>query len=126
MKALHLRYFPALVLLAFLAFGTAYAGTLTANGAAIKPHDSAQPNACANPPCDYTPTTTPPINNDPNSEAGIRAKADQAKQAKLNAQAHPTRKSRVPEGGTFYFLLIGAVVFFFARFLFKGKKSADR
>ena len=126
MKMLHLRYFYALALLAFLASGSAFAGTLTANGAAIKPHDSAQPEACANPPCDYTPTTTPPINNDPNSEAGIRARSDQAKQAKLAALAHPIRKSRVPEGGTFYFLLIGAVVFFFARFLFKGKKPADR
>ena len=125
MKALHLRNIPALALLAFLASGAAHAGTLTANGAAIKPHDdSAQPAACANPPCLYTPTTTPPINNDPNSEAGLHSKATLAK---ANAPAHPpVRKSRVPEGSTFYFLLIGAVVFFFARFLFKGKKPADR
>jgi hypothetical protein len=117
MKVLHLRYFPALALFACcLASGSAYAGTLTANGAAIKPHDSAQPNACANPPCDYSPATTPPINNDPNSEAGLRSKA--------NAAAHPPmRKSRVPEGGTFYFLLIGVVVFVFARFLTTRKKE---
>jgi hypothetical protein len=123
MKVLHLRNIPALALLVFLASGTAYAGTLTANGAAIKPHDSAQPAACANPPCSYTPTTTPPINNDPNSEAGLRNKANLAK---ANVPAHPVRKSRVPEGSTFYFLLIGAVVFFFARFFFKGKKPAGR
>jgi hypothetical protein len=123
MKALHLRYIPALALFAFLAIGSAYAGTLTANGAAIKPHDAAQPNNCANPPCDYSPTTTPPINNDPNSEAGLRTKANLAK---ANTPAHPVRKSRVPEGGTFYFLLIGGVVFFFARFFFKGKKPAGR
>ena len=59
----------------------------------------------------YTAATTPPINNDPNSEAAHH------NQVKTNAPAHPTRKSRVPEGGTFYFLLIGAVVFFFVRFL---------
>jgi hypothetical protein len=116
MKALHLRCIPALALLAFLASGTAFAGTMTANGAAIKPHDSAQPAACANPPCLYTPSTAPPINNDPSSEAARHSAA------KTNAPAHPTRKSRVPEGGTFYFLLIGAVVFFFARFLF-GRKA---
>jgi hypothetical protein len=122
MKMLHLRYIYALALLAFLASGSAFAGTLTANGAAIKQHDATQPNACANPPCDYNPATTPPINNDPNSEAGIRNKANLAK---ANAAAHPPlRKSRVPEGGTFYFLLIGAVVFLFARFLTTRKKKA--
>jgi hypothetical protein len=123
MKVLNSRYVPALALFALLASGTALAGTLTANGAAIKTHDAPQPNECANPPCSYTPTTTPPINNDPNSEAGLRNKANLAK---TNALAHPLRKSRVPEGSTFYFLLIGAVVFFFARFLFKGKKPAGR
>jgi hypothetical protein len=123
MKALHLRYIPPLALLALLASSAAFAGTLSANGAAIKQHEDAQPNACANPPCDYTPTTTPPVNNDPNSEAGLR---NQANLAKTNAQAHPPRKSRVPEGGTFYFLLIGAIVFFFARFFFKGNKPAGR
>jgi hypothetical protein len=46
--------------------------------------------------------------------------------AKTNAPAHPLRKSRVPEGSTFWFLLIGAVVFFVAKFLFKGKKPAGR
>jgi hypothetical protein len=117
MKVLHLRYIPLLALLALLASGSAYAGTLTANGAAIQPRDAAQPNACANPPCDYTPATTPPINNDPNSEAALH------KQVKTNTQPHPTRKSRVPEGGTFYFLLIGAVVFFFVRFLSTRKKE---
>jgi hypothetical protein len=123
MKALHLRYFPAFALLVILAPGLARAGTLTANGAAIKPHEDAQPNACANPPCVYTPATAPPVNNDPNSEAGLRNKANLAK---TNAPARPTRKSRVPEGSTFYFLLIGAIVFFFARFLFKGNKPAGR
>jgi hypothetical protein len=123
MKALHLRNIPALALLAIFASGIAYAGTLTANGAAIKPHEDAQPNACANPPCVYTPATAPPVNNDPNSEAGLHNKANLAK---ANAPAHPVRKSRVPEGSTFYFLLIGAVVFFFARFFFKGKKPVDR
>jgi hypothetical protein len=120
MKVLHLRYVPVFALFACLASGSAYAGTLTANGAAIKPHDSAQPNDCANPPCDYSPTTTPPINNDPNSEAGLRNKANLAK---ANAAAHPIRKSRVPEGGTFYFLLIGAVVFLCARFFTTRKKE---
>ena len=121
MKVLHLRYIYALALLAFLASGSAFAGTLTANGAAIQPHDSAQPNDCANPPCDYNPATTPPINNDPNSEAGLRSKANLAK---ATAAAHANlRKSRVPEGGTFYFLLIGAVVFLFARFLTTRKKE---
>jgi hypothetical protein len=121
MKVLHLRYIPALALFACcMASGSAYAGTLTANGAAIKPHDSAPTNACANPPCDYNPATTPPINNDPNSEAGLRNKANLAK---ANAAAHPLRKSRVPEGGTFYFLLIGAVVFLCARFLTTRKKE---
>lgn len=123
MKALHLKYIPALALFALLASGTSSAGTLTANGAAVKTHDDAQSTACANPPCVYSPSTTPPINNDPNSEAGLREKANLAK---TNTPAHPQRKSRVPEGSTFYFLLIGAVVFFFARFLFKGKKPADR
>jgi hypothetical protein len=121
MKAFHLRYFLALALFVVLASAFATAGTLSANGAAIKPHDDAQANnACANPPCVYTPTTAPPVNNDPNSEAGLRS------QAKINAQAHTVRKSRVPEGSTFYFLLIGAVVFFSARFLFKNDKPAGR
>jgi hypothetical protein len=124
MKVLHLKYIPALALCCLLASGVVYAGTLTANGAAIKPPNDTQPTVCANPPCDYSPSTTPPINNDPNIEAGSRNKANLAK---TDAQAHPgVRKSRVPEGSTFYFLLIGAVVFFFARFLFKGKKPAGR
>jgi hypothetical protein len=122
MKVLHFRYIPALALFVLLASGTVFTGTLTANGAAIKTRDDAQPAACANPPCGYSPSTTPPINNDPNSEAG-RAKANLAK---TNAPAHPLRKSRVPEGSTFWFLLIGAVVFFVAKFLFKGKKPAGR
>ncbi len=123
MKALHLRVFLAFAILVILASALAKAGTLTANGAAIKPHEDAQPNACANPPCVYTPSTAPPVNNDPNSEAMLR---NQANMAKTNAAAHPTRKSRVPEGSTFYFLLIGALVFFFARFLFKGEKPTGR
>jgi hypothetical protein len=123
MKVLQLKYIPVLALFAFLACGTSFAGTLTANGAAIQTHADAQPTSCANPPCDYSPSTTAPINNDPNSEAGLRNKANLTK---TNGPAHPVRKSRVPEGSTFYFLLIGAVVFFFARFLFKGKKPADR
>jgi hypothetical protein len=123
MKAFHLRIFSVLALLVILASGLAKAGTLTANGATIKTHDDAQPNACTNPPCGYTPTTNPPINNDPNSEAALR---NQANLSKTNGPAHPARKSRVPEGSTFYFLLIGAVVFFFARFFFRGDKPADR
>jgi len=120
MKEFPLRYFPVLCLFALLALGQAFAGTMTANGAAIKPHDAAQPNACADPPCVYTPTNAAPINNDPNSEVNVR---NQANLAKTNAQAHPVRKSRVPEGGTFWFLLIGAVVFFFVRFIASRKKE---
>jgi len=120
MKLFHLRIFPALALFSLLALGHAYAGTMTANGAAIKPHDAAQAGTCANPPCDYTPTNAAPINNDPNSEVNLRT---QANLAKANAAAHPVRKSRVPEGGTFYFLLIGAVVFFFVRFIAGRKKE---
>jgi hypothetical protein len=123
MKAFHLRFFPAFALLVILASGSAKAGTLTANGAAIKPHEDPHPNSCANPPCVYSPATAPPVNNDPNSESVLR---NQANQTKTNAQAHPPRKSRVPEGSTFYFLLIGAVVFFSARILFKGDKPAGR
>jgi hypothetical protein len=117
MKAFLLRCIPTVALLVFLASGSASAGTLTANGAAIKTHDSTQSANCANPPCLYSPTTTPPINNDPNSEAGHR------NPVKTSAPAHPTRKSRVPEGSTFYFLLIGAVVFFFVRFVSSRKKE---
>lgn len=118
MKALLLRCIPTVVLLAFLASGTALAGTLTANGAAIKTqHDTTQSTDCANPPCLYSPTTTPPINNDPNSEAGKR------NLAKTSVPAHLSRKSKVPEGSTFYFLLIGAVVFFFVRFVSSRKKE---
>jgi hypothetical protein len=120
MKALQLRYIFVLALLACMACGFASAGTLTGNGASVKPQDDAQSNTCANPPCDYNPAPAPPINNDPNSEAGLRNKANLAK---TNAQTHPMRKSRVPEGGTFYFLLIGAVVFLFARFLATRKKE---
>ncbi len=117
MKAFLLRCIPTAVLLAFLASGAASAGTLTANGATIKTqHDSTQSTSCANPPCLYNPTTAAPINNDPNSEAGHR------NPVKTSAPLHPTRKSRVPEGSTFYFLLIGAVVFFFAR-LFSSRKK---
>jgi len=117
MKAFLLRCIPTVALLGFLASGTASAGTLTANGAVVKPHDTVQPADCANPPCLYSPTTTPPINNDPNSEAGHR------NIAKTSVPAHPARKSKVPEGSTFYFLLIGAVVFFFMRFVASRKKE---
>lgn len=123
MKASHLGWFSALALFALFACGSATAGTLTANGAAIKTHDSTPANSCANPPCDYSPSTTPPINNDPNSEAVLRNRAGQSK---AGAATHPTRKSRVPEGGTFYFLLIGALVFFFARFVSRRNGQAGR
>jgi hypothetical protein len=120
MKVVRLRHFPALALLLLLASGTAFAGTLSANGAAIRSKDDTQPNACADPPCVYTPTNAAPVNNDPNSEVNLR---NQANLARTNAAAHQVRKSRVPEGGTFYFLLIGAVVFFFVRFLSSRKKE---
>jgi hypothetical protein len=120
MKALQLRYIFPLALFALLASGTALAGTLNANGASIKSQASTQANTCANPPCVYATTNAAPINNDPNSEAGLRNKANLAK---TSTATNPTRKSRVPEGSTFYFLLIGAVVFFFVRFLSGRKKE---